>query len=90
MKRKEIDALDDSMIVELYLSRDESAIKHTSEIRGACDLYLASRYCRRQKNENDIYRSMNTIPRMNETSLCFPANHDIFLNYCRPRRFSAV
>lgn len=79
--------MDDSMIVELYLSRDESAIKHTSEKFGARlrslshnivgDLQAA------EECENDTYiEAWNTIPRTSRSIislLSLHVSHGIFL-----------
>jgi RNA polymerase sigma factor (sigma-70 family) len=87
--------LDDSMIVELYLSRDESAIKHTSEKFGARlrslshnivgDLQAA------EECENDTYiEAWNTIPPHEPKHYLFAflarITRHISLNYCRNRR----
>ena len=66
-ERKEMKALDDSKIVEMYLARDEAAIKETKEKYGkrlwslsygiVCDFQTA------EECENDTYmEAWNTIP----------------------------
>lgn len=72
---KEMKALDDNRIVDLYLSRDEAAISQTSEKYGSRlrnvaygiveDLHTA------EECENDTYmEAWNSIPPMSRRAIC--------------------
>lgn len=91
---KEMNALDDHSIVDLYLSRDESAISHTSgkygsRLRGLAygiveDLHAA------EECENDTYlQAWNTIPPHAPKNYLFPflarITRHIALDLCKQR-----
>ena len=66
-KGKEMEALDDSMIVDLYLQRDEDAIKYTAEKYGSRLRALAYSVTKdrriAEECENDMYlEAWNSIP----------------------------
>lgn len=94
MERKEMKALDDNRIVEMYLLRDETAIKKTSEKYGSrlralaygivCDLQTA------EECEDDTYlKAWNTIPPHEPRSYLYAflarITRHICLNCCRGR-----
>ena len=94
MERKEKKALDDNKIVELYLLRDESAIKRTAEKYGNRLYSLVYGIVKDQQTaeecENDTYMEVwNSIPPHEPRSYLYAflariARH-ISLNCCRDR-----
>lgn len=94
MERKEMKALDDNRIVELYLLRDETAIKQTTEKYGSRLRSLAYGIVNDQQTaeecENDTYmKAWNAIPPHEPRSYLYAflariARH-ISLNCCRDR-----
>ena len=91
---KEMKALDDNRIVDLYLSRDETAIAHTSEKYGSRlrnvaygiveDLHTA------EECENDTYmEAWNSIPPHEPKSYLFAflarITRHIALDFCKER-----
>jgi len=67
--------LDDNRIVELYLLRDETAIKQTTEKYGSRLRSLAYGIVKDQQTaeecENDTYmKAWNTIPPMSREAIC--------------------
>ena len=94
MKRKEMKALDDNRIVELYLMRDETAIKQTTEKYGSRLRSLAYGIVKDQQTaeecENDTYmEAWNTIPPHEPRSYLYAflvrITRHISLNRCRDR-----
>lgn len=91
---KEMKALDDDRIVDLYLSRDEAAILQTSEKYGSRLRNLA--YCivedphTAEECENDTYmKAWNSIPPCEPKSYLFAflarITRHIALDFCRER-----
>lgn len=94
MERKEMKALDDNRIVELYLLRDETAIKQTTEKYGSRLRSLAYGIVNDQQTaeecENDTYvEAWNTIPPHEPRSYLYAflarITRHISLNCCRDR-----
>ena len=94
MERKEMKALDDNRIVELYFLRDETAIKQTSEKYGNRLRSLAYGIVNDQQTaeecENDTYmEAWNTIPPHEPRSYLYVflarITRHISLNCCRDR-----
>lgn len=94
MERKEMKALDDNEIVELYLLRDETAIKQTSEKYGSRLRSLSYGIVNDQQTaeecENDTYmEAWNTIPPHKPRSYLYAflarITRYISLNICRDR-----
>ena len=87
-------ALDDSRIVDLFLERDESAIRHSAEKYGgrlyALSLQIVEDRGTAEECENDTYlAAWNTIPPNEPRDYLYPflariARH-ISLNCCRDR-----
>lgn len=95
MKRKEMKALDDNRIVELYLLRDETAIKQTAEKFGnrlrALAYGIVNDKQTAEECENDTYmEAWNTIPPHEPRSYLYAflarITRHISLNCCRDRR----
>lgn len=93
-KRKEMNAVDDNEIVELYMSRDETAIEKTAEKYGSRIYSLAyGILCDRQSAEeceNDTYmKAWNSIPPNEPRNYLYPflarITRHIALNLCRDR-----
>ena len=87
-------ALDDNKIVELYLSRDETAIKQTSENYGTRIRFLANNIVKdlqtAEECENDTYlEAWRTIPPHEPRTYLFAflarITRHISLNICRGR-----
>ena len=94
MDRKEMDALDDNQIIELYLFRDEAAIRQTSEKFGKRLRSLAyaiiSDLQTAEECENDTYmEAWNAIPPHEPRSYLYNflarITRHISLNCCRER-----
>lgn len=94
MKRREIKALDDNKIVELYLHRDETAIKETSEKYGNRLRALAYGITNDQQTaeecENDTYmEAWSRIPPQEPRGYLYAflarITRHISLNFCRDR-----
>lgn len=92
MERKEMKALDDDRIIELYLRRDETAIKETTDKYGRRLRSLAhgivNDWQTAEECENDTYmRAWNTIPPHEPRSYLYAflarITRHISLNYCR-------
>lgn len=88
-------ALDDNRIVEMYLLRDEAAIKQTAEKYGSCLRSLAYGIVNDRQTaeecENDTYmEAWNTIPPHEPKSYLYAflarITRHISLNCCRDRR----
>jgi len=86
--------LEDSQIVELYLSRDESAVAHTGEKYGARLRAIAHRITEdpgaAEECENDTYlEAWNAIPPHEPRSYLFAflarITRHLSLNFCRER-----
>jgi RNA polymerase sigma-70 factor (ECF subfamily) len=95
MRRKEIKALDDNRIVELFLLRDETAIKQTIEKYGSRLRFLAYGIVNdlqtAEECENDTYmEAWNTIPPHEPRDYLYAflarITRHISLNRCRDRR----
>lgn len=93
-KKEEIKTLDDNRIVELYLQRDETAIKQTTEKYGKRLRSLAYGIVNDQQTaeecENDTYmEAWNTIPPHEPRSYLYAflarITRHISLNCCRAR-----
>ncbi len=87
-------ALDDNEIVELFLSRDETAIKHTAEKFGsrlrALSYGIVGDMQTAEECENDTYmQAWNTIPPNEPRGYLYAflarITRHISLNYCRDR-----
>ena len=94
MERKEMKALDDDRIVELYLLRDETAIKQTSEEYGnrlrSLAYGIVNDHQTAEECENDTYmEAWNTIPPHEPRSYLYAflarITRHIALNFCRDR-----
>lgn len=94
MERKEMKALDDNRIVELYLRRDEAAIRQTSEKYGTRLRALAHGIVNDQETaeecENDTYlEAWTTIPPHEPRSYLYAflarITRYVSLNFCRDR-----
>lgn len=94
MTRKGEKALDDSDIVELYLNRDQSAVKETSEKYGirlrTLALGITEDVQAAEECENDTYlEAWNSIPPHEPKSYLYAflarITRHISLNYCRDR-----
>ena len=94
MERKEMKALDDNTIVEMYLLRDETAIKQTSEKYGsrlrALAYGIVSDLQTAEECEDDTYlEAWNTIPPHEPRSYLYAflarITRHISLNCCRGR-----
>ena len=94
IKRKEDDALEDQKIVELYLNRDEDAIRQTAEKYGrrlralSCGIVADSQTA--EECENDTYmEAWNAIPLHEPRSYLYAflarITRHISLNRCRER-----
>jgi RNA polymerase sigma factor (sigma-70 family) len=95
MGRKEMKALDDNRIVELFLLRDETAIKQTIEKYGSRLRFLAYGIVNdlqtAEECENDTYmEAWNTIPPHEPRDYLYAflarITRHISLNRCRDRR----
>ena len=94
MERKEMKALEDNQIVELYLLRDEAAVRQTAEkygsrLRALADGIVADRQAA-EECENDTYmQAWNTIPPHEPRSYLYAflarITRHIALNFCRDR-----
>ena len=89
-----MNALEDNMIVELYLQRDESALKHTAEKYGArlrsLSYGITSDIQTAEECENDTYlEAWNSIPPHEPRNYLYAflarITRHISLNYCRDR-----
>ncbi len=90
-----MEPLDDSKIVDLYLSRDEAAIKYTSEKYGSRLRHMANAIVEdpstAEECENDTYlRAWNAIPPHEPRSYLFPflarITRHIALDVCKERQ----
>jgi len=92
--KKGVKVLDDSKIVELFLARDETAIKKISEKYGARLRYLAYEIVKDRQTaeecENDVYlEAWNSIPPHEPRNYLYAflarITRHIALNFCRDR-----
>ena len=95
LERGDGESLNDSKIVDLYLARDEAAIKHTSEKYGVRLRRMANAIVEdmstAEECENDTYlRAWNAIPPHEPRDYLFAflarINRNLALNLCKERK----